>query len=358
MGNQRKAKKTKTWIGIVATVVLLLATAVTLLVGTSGGRRLTTKAAAGYIHNNINFVPASQNDTVQSGQAPVIQESGQTGTTNEIEESTLPKDYNDREYFHVLLLGEEAIDTTAENGRTDLIMLATVSIPDNSIKIVSLLRDTLVQIPGHDDNKLNSVYAKGGISLLLKTIELNYGILPDTYAMVGFDDFEQLIDKLGGVKVTLTQTEADYLNTTKYISNPEDRTVVAGEQIMNGTQTLGYCRIRKVANINGTKYDYGRTERQRLVLNSIFHQYISAGIYEWVPLIREMIGMVQTDISLELLESILFAIYDNKITTLEMLQMPKEGMFQELDQVGEITSVIVPDWEETREYLRQFLFED
>lgn len=351
MKNSEKKKSRKSWIIIVATVVVFLATAVVLLVGTSGGRRLTTKAAAGYIHNNIQYVPAGQDTSYSSNYNTETQPSKE-------QNKTADEDYDQREYFHFLLLGEEAIASTAGKGRTDLMMLATINVPEKSIKLVSLLRDTLVQIPGYADGKLNSVYAKGGVSLLYETIEQNYGILPDAYALVGFQNFEKLIDRLGGVEITLGNEEAEYLNTTKYISNPEDRNVVAGKQTLNGAQTLGYCRIRKVPNVNGTKFDYGRTERQRMVLESLFHQYISAGIYEWVPLIRETIGMVQTDISLELLESVLFAVYDNKITKLDTLQLPKEGMFQEKEQVGGITAVLVPDWEKTRECLQEFLFED
>lgn len=237
-----------------------------------------------------------------------------------------------------------------------MIMLATINVPGKSIRLVSLLRDTLVSIPGYSDNKLNSVYAKGGISLLYQVVEENYGIRPDGYALVGFDGFEEIIDRLGGVEVELTEKEAEYLNTTKYISKPEYVNVVPGKQTLNGSQALGYCRVRKVPNINGTNYDYGRTERQRMVLESLFRQYMDAGIYKWVPIVRDVMGLVQTDISLELLQDILFAVYDNRIFSMETMQIPAPGTFDTPDNVNGVTYPLVPDWEENRRLLKEFVY--
>lgn len=333
-----------------AGILLALAAVVWIILGTAAGRRMTAKAAAGYIHNNIRYVPgtASQNKTNRTPeQMPT------SGSEPEKEKET-PKE---RSFFTFLLLGEEAIRSAPGKGRTDLVMLATINLPERSIQLVSLLRDTLVKIPGFQDNKLNAVYAAGGVKLLYEVLEESYGVRPDAYFLVGFEEFEQMIDRLGGVTVTLTAQEAEYLNTTNYIADVSSRNVVAGTQKLNGSQALGYCRIRKVQTCNGTKYDYGRTERQRMVLNSLFQQYVSAGIYEWVPLLREMLGIVQTDISQELLEDVLYAVYDNKITAMNMLQLPETGTFEEADRVENVTSVLIPQWELLRERLQQFLFQ-
>ena len=93
-----------------------------------------------------------------------------------------------------------------------------------------------------------------------------------------------------------------------------------------------------------------------MVLESLFHQYVNAGIYQWVPILREIMGLVQTDISQELLEDILFAVYDNKITSLHTMQIPAAGTFESVDNKDGVTSVLVPDWEENRKLLHEFVF--
>lgn len=344
-GNRGKGKNRAAYITVA--VLIALAAALVVLICTSAGRRFTADAAAAYIHNSINYIPSSRSGS--SDQASSVWPEGTSAGT-----LALPPEQG--EYYHILLLGEEAMYTTPGKGRTDLVMLATVNVPAASVQLVSLLRDTYVSIPGHKDDKLNSVYAKGGIELLYEVIEKNYGIRPDGYVLVGFDGFEEIIDRLGGVTVELTKEEAEYLNTTKYISKPEYRFVMPGKQKLNGSQALGYCRIRKVPNINGTRYDYGRTERQRMVLQSLFSQYVDAGIYQWVPILREVMGLVQTDISQELLENILFAVYDNKITSFHTMQIPAMDTFESMDSKNGVTSVLLPDWEENRRLLQEFIF--
>lgn len=333
-------------------ILLALAAVVWIILGTTAGRRMTAKAAAGYIHKNIQYVPGAVSS---NGTQRTPERTPASGSEQEQEQEK--EQSGERQFFTFLLLGEEAIRSAPGKGRTDLMMLATLNLPEQSIQLVSLLRDTLVKIPGFQDNKLNAVYAAGGVELLYEVLEESYGVRPDAYFLVGFEEFERMIDRLGGVTVMLTAQEAEYLNTTNYIADESSRTVVAGTQNLNGSQALGYCRIRKVPTCHGTQYDYGRTERQRMVLNSLFHQYISAGIYEWIPLLREMLGIVQTDISQELLEDVLYAVYDNKITAMNMLQLPEAGTFEEADRVENVTSVLIPQWELLRERLRQFLFQ-
>jgi len=100
--------------------------------------------------------------------------------------------------YNILLLGEEAIGNGSSRGRTDVIIIATLNTKTKSVKLTSLLRDTLVQIPGYKENKLNSAYEKGGLGLLYQTIALNFNIRLDGCVKVNFEKFEEIIDKLGG----------------------------------------------------------------------------------------------------------------------------------------------------------------
>lgn len=329
-------------------VFLLFCIVISLFAGliyTKAGRRLTSKVAAGYLHNNINYVPSGNNHNTTNRNPSVSEQSG-------TEEMVHQED----DVINILLLGEEAIRSTEGKGRTDVIMIASIHAKEKVIRLTSLLRDTYVEVPGYAPCKLNAVYAKGGVSLLYEVIQSHYKIKLDGYVLVGFEDFEKIIDVLGGVEVTLTEEEAEYLRTHNYISKEEYRNVSAGTQIMNGNQTLGYCRIRFVANINGTQYDYGRTERHRMVLSEIFENYKNAGITKWIQILQNVLGMLTTDIDQKLLEDMLFAVYDNRIMKIEHFRVPVEGAYTTPGQVGNITSPIVPDWEATVAALREFIY--
>jgi len=174
-------------------------------------------------------------------------------------------------------------------------------------------------------------------------------VWPDGYVKVGFDDFEEIIDLLGGAEITLTEEEAQYLNTHDYISKEQFRNVRAGTHILNGNQTLGYCRVRFVANCNGTKYDYGRTERQRMVLDNLFERYKEAGLTKWVKILKQALGKIETDISEETMEELIYVVYDKRIRMLDQRQLPAKGTFESKDAIGKVTGTLLIDWEKNKE---------
>ena len=185
-------------------------------------------------------------------------------------------------YVHVLLVGVD-VDSTGTS-RSDTMIVASVSKGD--IKLTSLLRDTGVTIPGRSGkHRLNAAYAYGGIDLLLKTVNQNFGLNITRYAIVDYDSFPKIIDKLGGVTLTVSNAEANEINDNVRgllymdVKNGK-REYDAGYQLyldeilkkggenlrLDGLQTLGYARIRSLDS------DYGRTNRQRKVLSAILSQ--------------------------------------------------------------------------------------
>ena len=125
--------------------------------------------------------------------------------------------------------------------------------------------------------------------------------------------------------------------------------MTAGTQVLNGNQTLGYCRVRYVANCNGTKYDYGRTERQRMVLKNLFERYKEAGITKWVKILKQALGYIETDISEQTMEDLIYVIYDGRINTMEQRQLPAKETYESKEAVGKVTSTLVVDWEKNKE---------
>lgn len=257
--------------------------------------------------------------------------------------------------YNILLLGEEAIGSGSARGRTDLIIIATLNKNQKTIKLTSLMRDMLVQIPGYKDNKLNSAYEKGGIDLLYETIALNFNIRLDGCALVNFENFEKIIDLLGGLEITLTKSEAKYLRNTNYISNPKYRNVVEGKQLMNGNQVLGYARIRKRAAITGNNNDYGRTDRHRIILKAIFDKYKTTSKMELLSIMFKVLPLVKTDIDSKTFEKLIDTFIEMGTMDMEQLRIPADGTFTDNVKVRGM-DVLIPDLTKNIEILHEFIF--
>ncbi|MEL4505213.1 LCP family protein [Luteococcus sp. H138] len=148
------------------------------------------------------------------------------------------------------------LGTGTETGqRTDTMMLL-YSPPKGRPVLVSLPRDSYVQVPGHGRNKLNAAYSLGGPELLVRTVEQDTGLRVDNYLEIGFDGFADVVDSLGGIKMCL---DAPMVDKDSHTNLP------AGCQKLNGTNALGYVRMRK-ADPTG---DIGRMKRQRQMIGAI-----------------------------------------------------------------------------------------
>jgi LCP family protein required for cell wall assembly len=151
----------------------------------------------------------------------------------------------------------------AKGQRTDTMML--LHIPDNDTKptLVSLLRDSYVDIPGKGKNKLNAAYALGGPKLLAQTVETNTGLHLDHYVEIGFGGFADMVDAVGGVEMCLKTPINDPLAG---INLP------AGCQELNGEQALGYVRTRATP-----RADLDRVIHQREFIGALTDKATSAG---------------------------------------------------------------------------------
>lgn len=204
----------------------------------------------------------------------------------------------DAKVVNVLLIGEEAIGENEQSrGRSDSMILVSMNTEQKTLKMVSFMRDCYVSIPGYRDNKLNASYNNGGGELVMETIEQNFGVKIDGYIRVNFNAFRKVINKIGGVEVTLTEDEARYLNSTNYISKKKNRCVKAGTQVLNGDQALGYCRVRYKTAGNGEANDFGRTYRQRVVIDAIFKKVKDMNAVEIAGMVAEVFPFVKTSLN-------------------------------------------------------------
>lgn len=185
---------------------------------------------------------------------------------------------------NIMLIGQDRRPGEGRQ-RSDAMILLTVNKSKGTITLTSFMRDQYVRIPGYKNNKMNSAYAFGGMKLLNATMEENFGVKVDGDVEVDFNNFEKLIDMLGGVDIKLTSKEAKYLNTGGGWN------LSSGTQRLNGKQALAYSRIRKLDS------DYRRAERQRTVISSLINRYKSLSLPEMLSMIEDVLPLVTTNMS-------------------------------------------------------------
>lgn len=239
---------------------------------------------------------------------------------------------SDDQIVNILVIGNDYRQEKGygASGLTDTMIIATMDMKHGTLKTASLMRDLVVEIPGHGKNKLNAANSFGGVELLYKTIATNFNIELDGYVEVGFAAFTKIIDKVGGVELELTESEASYLNSTNYIRNKKSRNVKVGKQTLNGAQALGYCRIRKggVTTINGLRDDYGRTWRQRTTINAVFNKIKKLPITDWLDIANVVLKKVTTDLTNEQITEYLKDAVSLGTTTINQMQVPVQGYFR------------------------------
>lgn len=339
-----RLKKVLKYVVLPVTLLLLL---VAFFTQTNLGQSMIIRVIGNYSYGKLNYEPP---ETTNENKDTSVTE---PGTSDDTDKNTV----ENKVISNILLIGVETFEG-AEN--TDTMIIASLDSKNNVIKLTSLMRDLYVEIPGYRNNKLNSVYARKGISLLYDTIEQDFGIKMDGYVLVNFDNFEQIVDYLGGVDIELTATEAQYLRNTNYISDPRYRNVVEGVQHMNGNQVLGYCRIRKVSTKTENS-DFGRTQRQRIVLQKMFEKLRKKNVIQLGLIMNNILSNIdiKTDISkTDYNHYLQQAVYLEK-NAIQTLRIPEDGFYNsERVQIGKYRQdVLVPkSWSDTRSRIRSFIY--
>ena len=258
--------------------------------------------------------------------------------------------------INILLIGNDSREN-GEDGRSDAMILLSVSTRTKTIAMTSLLRDMYVEIPGHDGNRLNAAYSFGGAELLLETVEQNLGVTVNRYVQVNFEAFANLVDAVGGVDLELSSGEKElvngYLNEYNELTGKEFGTdyledLADGAVHLNGPQALAYTRNRYI----GT--DFGRTERQRKVLTEVVHQLPKALLHP-KELENGLLPNLTTNLtSLECYRMVLMAPFLMRYDLVNS-SIPVEGSYQ--DVTIRKMSVLKVDFDVNRNYLRELLYE-
>ena len=247
-----------------------------------------------------------------------------------------------KQVLNILITGQDRRDPDSW-GRSDTMILCSINAVNDTVTMVSFLRDLYVPIPGHGSSKLNAAYSWGGAELLNKTLTKNFDVSINGNIELDFFDFVVLIDHLGGVDVELTAAEAEYLN-----NRHGTWALVAGANHLTGEQALDYSRIRYLDS------DFVRTERQRTVLTRVMGklQELSwSKLLDAMDMLLENSTMSFTEDEL-LLYTLGFypVLQDGEIIT---SRIPADGTW-EYDTVSGM-SVVKADLDENRLLLKELL---
>ncbi|EKK1069970.1 LCP family protein [Enterococcus faecalis] len=194
---------------------------------------------------------------------------------------------NNKEPFSVLLLGiDTGDDGRVEQGRSDTTIVATVNPRDKQTTLVSLARDTYVDIPGQGkQDKLNHAYAFGGASLAMDTVENYLNISINHYVSINMAGLKELVNAVGGIEVN---------NNLTFSQDGYDFTI--GKISLDGEQALSYSRMR----YEGPNGDYGRQERQRKVIEGIVQKVLSLNsVSNYQEILTAVSDNMKTDLSFD-----------------------------------------------------------
>lgn len=334
--NNKKAKKKKNKVLKVILIVVICILAVAIILG------VAFVALAYHYINKIDIVPHQEeysvvesipedDDLTSEPDSPIEEIEKVDSAIEENVNKTEEEVAFDDNVYNVLLIGADTRNND-ERGRSDTMILISINKKTEEIYMTSFMRDSYVAIPGRANNRLNAAYAYGGPEFLMDTIEQNFKIHVDKYVRVNFFSFMEVIDAVGGVKITVSDAEVKVMNS--YITElnkllglniNDGKLEKGGTYNLTGKQALGYCRIRYVGNA-----DFQRTQRQRDVLMKVIEKAKGMSIDELGGFLDVFLPKLTTNIQQDeifklLMNSPKYFKYDIK-----QLRVPADGTFSYL----------------------------
>lgn len=281
----------------------------------------------------------------------------QTRLTQEQYDAIAAHNADTANYTNILLIGVDRRGSSG-NSQADTMMIATVDKANGRLKLTSVLRDLLVEIPGYGEYRINSAAAKGGVDLLMETLEHNLMIKIDRYVLVDFQMFEDVVDRLGGVTVHMSAKEISAANDCIAGLNKQwgvdylwDGFIFAeeGNVKLTGKQALGYARVRKIDS------DFSRTERQTKLLTAIFAKFRNLSLDKQYSLLYDLLPMVETNLSsLEVIDTAVAALGMDTAGILHF-RVPADNTYESTKYNG--SAILLADLSENAWLLHEFIFE-
>ncbi len=271
-------------------------------------------------------------------------------TVQEAEETTM------KGYRNIALFGvDSTTGALTKNTRSDTIMIASINQDTGECKLVSVYRDTYLNLSNDSYNKCNAAYAKGGPEQAINMLNMNLDMNITDFVTVGFAGLTDAIDALGGVDIDVDDSEISHLNNYQLciaedLKREYTPVTETGYQRLDGLQATGYCRIRYTAGD-----DFKRAERQREVLSAVADQAKKASLPKLTETANSVFEEVYTSLDLSEIIEMLGDVGAYQIT--ETDGFPQEDM-RATGTIGSKGSCVIPtSLEENVKWLHKFLFD-
>jgi LCP family protein required for cell wall assembly len=274
-------------------------------------------------------------------------------------------------YRNIALFGVDSRDGELEkNTRTDTIMIASINLDTNEVRLCSVMRDTWLNLSTDTYSKANAAYAKGGPQQAISMLNMNLDLNITDFVTVGFDGLIDAIDAVGGVEIDVKEAEIVHINSyQKSILGKTDGTLnaagepnyvateyvdytpvtKAGTQTLNGLQATAYCRVRYVGD------DFERTSRQRTVLTKLAKKAMTLNITTLNNIADAVFPQVYTSLSKSDILSLLAGIASYSIG--DNSNFPFDGYVQ-TGRIGSASVVVPVDLAKNVSLLHEFLFDE
>ena len=279
----------------------------------------------------------------------------------------------DEKIVNVALFGIDTRTIDSFKGLSDSIMILSINTETKEIKVISVMRDSLVPITYNGKTKyakINSAYSRGGPELAIKTLNTVFGLDISEYATVNFFGMADIIDAVGGIDVNLTEGEINvygYENGTRVnwgingliaeqcsrmgLDSEDYLIEEPGLQHMNGVQAVAYARIRHAENADGVNDDFGRTDRQRYVMEQLFNKATTLGKSQYVKLAKALIPCSETSLSYSEIMGLAFDVL-LKSPTFEQARIP------DYKYLMQNSSYVYYDLEFASKLIHAFIYDD
>lgn len=249
------------------------------------------------------------------------------------------KEANQRPYS-VLLVGLDA--EKMNKGRSDTLMVALVDPKNKKVSLLSIPRDTRVQIAGRDVDKITHAH-NYGINSTIMTVEDFLDIKMDYYAQINFDGFQSLINTIGGVTVSVEKnlTFRDRITNTQF-------SLKKGTQKLNGIQALNYARFR-----DDWESDFGRNRRQQQVIKALMDETLNIrNITKINQIVKDIGENVETDMDFDMFAKTMTNM--KNVSSKDVYSIPMKAYPKTINRVSYVT-VDQESLEKVKSYMKDVI---
>ena len=288
-------------------------------------------------------------DTLPTPDAELFSEAMSKDTdyyeSGEIEEVPIYEQKKIDRYIFTMLIVVQNGSISSSEKQTDMIFIASFNQLQQKFTIVSLARDTLVPLSESEWKRVNTAYARGGIGMLINTVNDVFELDIQNYVITGTDELALLADEVGGIPAPLTEAEAAYINGLC------GSNLSAGKQQLTGKQIVALLLDRTSDN----KGDLGRADKQVEIVHGAFdymqERFDSTFLY---PFFRMAFKSISTNVDFETLRGVGYEMAASDDLTFTTLRLPFDEAYTELNVDG--AYAVLPEFEKNRILLRQALY--